>query len=397
MSTPPTPKSSWSRMRGVVRRASTLVVPKPPSITGPDRDTDTASIKGSVKPSSIKSIATSLLPSKVLPPQAAPSPIAESPARENDATKDDAPPAAASPLSQSQTSPPLAPDSETTQASPVGYTPPPLIDSTATGPGGFTDDVDLLPQPQVIQDPFAQQPALPGGDPSPPADDVEGVVPAPTPAVILQPEPVSIPDAATRDPVPTQPATPVQEPAILSDSPVTNEPQQLTATPDPSSYFDIPVVDEPVDILHPSITSRSAHGIQQAADEHVVGPSIVTPVEPSRELSSDDPFQPQTKAESSMPQPEHNPPGTPPSGIFPLPIPLSMPGYEPSTAHDVWGGATTKPIDGSNTRSIANGHAPQCVFLFFKGDALLMFPIIQYALLRSLCRSYSSRNYYFGS
>jgi len=52
--------------------------------------------------------------------------------------------------------------------------------------------------------------------------------------------------------------------------------------------------------------------------------------------SFNDPFQPQTQPEPSMPQPEHNPPVTSPSGFCPLPIPSSMPSFEPSTAQDVW-------------------------------------------------------------
>lgn len=364
MSTPPTPKSSWSRMRGVVRRASTFVAPKPPSITSSDPDPDSVSIK----PSSIKNIATNLLPSKALPSHAAPSPIAESPAREIEATKDD--PIAPSPLSQSQNAAPqTSPPPEAAQESPEDYTPPPLIDSTATGPGGFTDDVDLLPQPQVVQDPFAQQPVVPPGDPSPPADDAENL-PAPAPAVTLQPEPALIPDAVTPDFVPTEPATPEPEPAIHTEPLVTNE--ELLPLSEPSSYFDTPLVDEPVDILPPSLTSRSTDAIQQAADENVflVEPSMDAPMEASRELSFNDPFQPQTLPEPSMPQPEHNPPVASASEIFPF----LMPSYESSTAQDVWGGVTTKPIDGSNTRSIANGDPsigaqPQYVSLFFKGDA----------------------------
>ena len=367
MSTPPT-KSSWSRMRGAVRRASSvLIVAKPPSVTASDRDPDSVSIK----PSSIKSITTNLLPSKALPSHAAPSPIAESPARENEATKDDSPPIALSPLSQSQDVAPSAPEPEATEASPEGYTPPPLIDSTATGPGGFTDDVDLLPQPQVVQDPFAPQAP---GDPSPPADDVENpsVVPGPAPVVTLEPEPALIPEAVAL--VPTQPATPEPDLAL----PVANEPQELVplpVTPEPNSYFDIPVVDEPIDNLPPSPPFKPTDGIQQADENPFLAePSPIVPAETSRQIPFDVPFHPQTQSEPSMPQPDYNPPVISPSGIFPLPIPLSMPSFESSNTQDPWGGVTTKPIDGFNTRSIANGDPsigaqPQYVSLFFKGDA----------------------------
>jgi len=168
MDTPQTGKFSWSRMRGAVRHALTLVIaPERLSVAGSDRDPDCASIKGSVKPSSeLKSIAINILPSRVLP--SAPSTIAESSARENEATKGDSPLMAPSPLFQSQnvspqTSPPHAPELEAIQISPEGYTPLSWIDSTTTD---FTEDVD---QPQVVRDPFAQQPALPHGNPSSPA------------------------------------------------------------------------------------------------------------------------------------------------------------------------------------------------------------------------------------
>jgi hypothetical protein len=41
------------------------------------------------------------------------------------------------------------------QTSPTGYVPPPVLDSTAGNPGAFTDDPDILPQPQTVIDPYA--------------------------------------------------------------------------------------------------------------------------------------------------------------------------------------------------------------------------------------------------
>ena len=97
---------------------------------------------------------------------AAPSPIAESPAREAAAAQDEsaAPPAAGavkSPLSQevklaaaADPDPAAAPQTAASPT-PAEYIPPPLIDNTATGPGGFTDDLDDLPSSEPIADPYA--------------------------------------------------------------------------------------------------------------------------------------------------------------------------------------------------------------------------------------------------
>ncbi|KAG6865057.1 hypothetical protein C0991_005376 [Blastosporella zonata] len=143
MSTPS--KSRWGRIGGVVRRASLVMGPSrtsTPSIASIERDSDVASLKGSVR-----SVPFSP-PAVLVPPKPAashPSPIPESPVQpQNEPTQPSA--FVPSPLVP-------VPDPEPV-ASPVQeYTPPPLIDSTAVGPGGFTDDSDDLPQPLTIRDP----------------------------------------------------------------------------------------------------------------------------------------------------------------------------------------------------------------------------------------------------
>ena len=94
-----------------------------------------------------------------------PSPIAESPVREAAALQPEA--AGPSPLTQQTetaeadptaavvTSPESAPAAAEEATSPVGYIPPPVIDSTVGNPGAFTDDPDALPQTETVFDPYA--------------------------------------------------------------------------------------------------------------------------------------------------------------------------------------------------------------------------------------------------
>ena len=174
-------------MGGVMRRASTVLInPARPGTPEQERgsstdiersEDDTASTTGKKPKRSRSNTSLSNIFTRSAsppPPQpgapAAPSPIAESPAREAAAAQDEsaAPPAAGavkSPLSQEvklaaaadADSAATAPQPQTAGASatPAEYMPPPLIDNTATGPGGFTDDVDDLPSSDPIPDPYA--------------------------------------------------------------------------------------------------------------------------------------------------------------------------------------------------------------------------------------------------
>ncbi|KAG6901291.1 hypothetical protein C0995_014035 [Termitomyces sp. Mi166 len=150
MSSPSASKSKWARVGGVVRRASMVLAPVRANTPERERDSDTSSLKGSVRSIPINQ------PSVLLPPKVVasiPSPIAESPVQQIDSNVS-ATTVEPSPLAQAPTaSEPQA------VASPVQeYTPPPLINSTAVGPGGFTDDPDDLPKSQTIRDPSQLQP-----------------------------------------------------------------------------------------------------------------------------------------------------------------------------------------------------------------------------------------------
>jgi hypothetical protein len=120
-------KSRWSRMGTVVRRASTLVAPRSSSS---DRD-DAASTKSSIVFNTTPAVDSPIpaiqitMATPIHDPVPIPSPV------------------------YSLLAVPT-PQTESLPSTPLGYVPPPLIDSTAIGPGSFTDDVDELPQPQVI-------------------------------------------------------------------------------------------------------------------------------------------------------------------------------------------------------------------------------------------------------
>lgn len=149
MSGSPKPASRWGRMGGVVRRASSVLVatrPSTPSIAS-DRDADASSLRNQ---------RVDTTPAALTPPPApvthVPSPIAESPAREAAASQEEVAPLGPSPLARNEDN--AVPD-PTEATSPVGYIPPPVIDSSAGNPGAFTDEPEDLPQPTVITDPFA--------------------------------------------------------------------------------------------------------------------------------------------------------------------------------------------------------------------------------------------------
>ena len=149
-------RGKWTaRMGGALRRTSTLLsIARPPT---PDRDGETKSLRRSTSGTSLRDAAAAATVAV-----AGPSPIAESPAREAAAIQSEA--LGPSPLAQQTTSSEdaakpndgdLAQPAVEEQTSPTGYVPPPLVNSSAGNPGAFTDDLEELPQPQVVRDPYA--------------------------------------------------------------------------------------------------------------------------------------------------------------------------------------------------------------------------------------------------
>lgn len=450
MSNTSPPKTGWSRLRNTVRRASTVISsPKPPSISGSDREPDSVSVKSSIKASSFKGIASSLLPSVLTsgPAASTPSPIAESPAREYAATHSGPPvPRATSPLSQPDNvasasqqlgveanivAPVLASEPDAIPTSPQDYIPPPVIDSTATGPGGFTDNPDDLPQPQIIDDPFvpprvatpgqtsvhAGAPSIPSTppvlsaviNPAPATESGLGLEPAissnrgfipPQPATLdteeePEPEPIAIsfPEMAptreilstssieqsvqgTRSDLRPQPG----DVAFTSRTPPSDMVPTVPATPEPMPYLDNSIADEPQErfstaprpaklssrglenIVPVVATVATIHAVSSREDAH---PSDSSPSQFGLRQKTEGPSQsgPASSVESGMapvlsviPSPDRSASA---EAMYPLSIPLAMPGFEMGAEHDVWGSVEDNRHERrlSHSRSEGNGHA----------------------------------------
>lgn len=356
-------KSRWSRVGTAVRRASTLVAPRSSSS---DLD-DAASIKGSTK-GSIKGINTTPAPAPASPPvpepkATIPSPIAESPAREAASSEGDPLPAPASssasgpsplaqaPLITSTVKAPV-PETELTPTSPQGYVPPPLLDSSAVGPGAFTDDPDELPQPQVIQDPSLVQPEPTKESPQvlvvdPPVEDSEALVESPVeesfPELAVEaahPPETVVPESEVEpvvvepqvEAVVAEPQVPV-EVAVIERAvqvPVTQEvaPVQPATPAEPvgeaASYFNLPVQEEVIGVPPQPEESKIA------VEEKTLGGGVGFPIphEQSRALDQTEVFTPSPRS-MSTPLPEQ----LASVPVYPVPV------YD---VHEVWGGAAHK-------------------------------------------------------
>ena len=179
-------------MGSVMRRTSSILTvsrPNTPSIAS-DKEADNASLlNGNIKAQ--PSVAAQVI---------TPSPILESPLGERAAEENAGLSLFAQPSTSSEPVPPIpvtsSPPVDDLQ-SPIGYIPPPVLDSTVGNPGAFTDEPDELPQPEIAKDPHA----LASVEPQ------VGVVPEGTPQ--HEPEPEALIVEAM-----------VEEPASYLDEPV---------------------------------------------------------------------------------------------------------------------------------------------------------------------------------
>ena len=338
-------------MGTVVRRASSLVAPRSSSS---DRD-DTVSTK-----SSIKGINTS--PAITQDPQATkPSPIAESPAREAASSQGDfIPPVVQSPLAQDpvvaspiETLTSDQPAAEAVPTSPQGYVPPPLLDSSAVGPGGFTDEPDELPQPQVIVDPSLAQPeSTPEDAPVPQvlADEVltenAVVVESPVeeafaerPFEATAPEPqAEVVSETLVDTAVTQEASgevTVEERAVEErtveeravEVPVAQDvvpPRPATPVGEAASYFNLPVQGgETVGV--PQAVEAHTEAFRTVAETGYPGGATEVPI-PEEQTRGYDSVEAITSPPRAIPTP---PPErtAPPASVYPIPV------YD---VHEVW-------------------------------------------------------------
>ena len=248
-------------MGSMMRRTSTALttISRPGSIS--ERDGDSSSISGSTKGREASLLSTP--PPPPPPPVAAvltPGPISEPPLREAAAVTQKS--TSASPLAL----PPTSPEATSpTAQSPTGYIPPPVIDSTAGNPGAFTDITDDLPQPDIVRDPHTVVTVEPQHDPQdepqvepPPAVDVidstAGNPGAFTDMVDNLPQPVIVQDPntiVTAEPEVEHPSVDVIDsaagnPGTFTD--MTDELPQPTVAQDP--YAAVPV--EPK-VEHPAV------------------------------------------------------------------------------------------------------------------------------------------------
>ena len=193
-------------------------------------------------------------------PNTNPSPIAESPIHEAVAIAQEV--VATSLLTQPATSSEEVPPKPTTLSpvselqSPIGYVPPPVLDSSRSNPGAFTDGLIELPQPNVVKDSYAiaveepnTEPAT--GDAPKLVSTVESHV-EPTTIHALQPVPVQpeiaedlhvVAVAAVETHVPV--IVDVPEPVtVVPDSTRQHEPEPgAMFTEEPTSYFDEPLAE----------------------------------------------------------------------------------------------------------------------------------------------------------
>ncbi|KAG6876373.1 hypothetical protein C0992_013180 [Termitomyces sp. T32_za158] len=149
MSSPSPSKTRWTRMGGIVRRASSVLTAARPNTPSTERDSDTASLKGSVRSLPINQPALHL--PKVTP--SIPSPIAESPVQATTSR---------SPITTVE-QPPQPTMASEPQTATQEYTPPPLLDSTRSDVGGYTDSTDDLPKSYPIRDPSILPPTSTDG------------------------------------------------------------------------------------------------------------------------------------------------------------------------------------------------------------------------------------------
>jgi len=331
-------------MGTVVRRASTLVTPRSSSS---DRD-DAASTNSSIK--GINTTPAIVSPPTPEPQVTVPSPIAESPAREAASSQGDPASASApvpSPLAQDPViAAPLAvstPESEVAPTSPQGYVPPPLLDSSAVGPGGFTDEVDELPQPQVIRDPSFIQPepteaeryqpilvteASSGDMVDSPVEETFAERLEATASVPVVPEPQVETTADELTDAPAEVA--VTERAVAVSDIQEVVPTQPTTPAEPvgeaASYFNLPAQEEPIPA--PPVVEERTEAFETAVEAITLvgGVSASIPQEQTRDLDHAGGII--TPPHRMTPPPQQSARA---ASIYPIPV------YD---VHEVWGGAS---------------------------------------------------------
>lgn len=173
--------------------------------------------------------------------------------------------------------------------SPVGYVPPPLVDSSIGNPGAFTDPDEELPQPAPVSDPYMP----------PKPESVKGAPSTRAPSVRDVPLSVSAPKSEAKVP-------PQKEPEL--EPPTTRDVTRSALAPQDAPTQDVPVIqDVPVSIPEPepAPTPAPAQPAETDAPVRVPTPSFDKPT--GAAMGKPDP----SIAQPSQPAPS----ATPPSGF----------------------------------------------------------------------------------
>ncbi|EAU87242.2 hypothetical protein CC1G_12460 [Coprinopsis cinerea okayama7 len=327
MSTTPTSSprpSKWSRVGAAMRRSTTLLVPtsRPTTPAPADRDSDSVSITKQKVDTTPATLAQH--PSSSAVPNI-PSPVPETP-REH--LPMDAP-LGPSPLAKEASTRSEAPVVDEPEAvSPQGYVPPPLIDSSTGNPGAFTDDADLLPQPEVAVDPFASSSRVDLSSASKKSEDKDK-----GPQFVDEPE--SLKDES------------IEESTSKKDD---KKPQ----VDEPKPFFDKPFVS--------GVDEDSHRDFAAAVEENTVlsppgDPAPFTPKFVPQVLVPQAPTNASTDSFSPMlPSHHEHDEATAPVTSSPAPI-FTMPSHDYVFGHDVWGGKQPEVPRSMPEPSGTNGNA----------------------------------------
>lgn len=216
--------------------------------------------------------------------------------------------------------------------SPVGYVPPPLVDSSIGNPGAFTDQMDEeLPQPVVVSDPYL--PSRPHSFKGAPSTRAPSIHEIPVPVSPSQGERPSQQERTTepeRSPTPPQDAPPIRDTPVPHDAPSPRDIPPSISEPEPTpAHSPTPPFDGPIG------TAPSGNTVlREDAPGSGPFPAPVVSVPPI-------PFD--VTGAHPMPVPTHyNDSGPVSSQPVPPndPVFRAMPIYELNSGTDIWGGDT---------------------------------------------------------
>lgn len=222
-----------------MRRSSTAfslpLRPSSPTPSERERDSDSTSIKGSSKPTSLRQVDT-LVPSSGNVGHMAPSPIAESPAREAAELASDPigpSPLAGDVLSSSPVETNAPTDIPTVPATPAPATPAPATPAPAEQQVITSEPEAMTTQPEATPNPVAEEEPVPRYSTNPPTEAGQRTTP---PSIHVEDTSVEAPPTAPAAPQPENSAPRPEVLAPVAAPPVAKAGSSTGIT----SYFEIP-------------------------------------------------------------------------------------------------------------------------------------------------------------